>query len=152
MDILIGIYMELANNRRENVPTRYHIPPSKTSGSKNGLYFVGSFIGQRSPMETSNHHRLLPGLLVTLCNLMVRPYCRRQYLSPSFNMENWSWCLSRSFYWKVLCIYWRRKVIITITNLQSLQATTATCLKIFSCNSGTNVMGVTSHFFFFYWI
>lgn len=54
--------------------------PSKTSTSKNGLHFV-EVIGQRGPMETTKHHRLLAMLLVTLNNLVVRPECLQRVVS-----------------------------------------------------------------------
>lgn len=43
------------------------------------------------------YHRILPKLLVTLCNLMVMPYCWRQHLFMSSSREKSSWCPTRSF-------------------------------------------------------
>lgn len=41
--------------------------------------------------------------------------------------------------------YWRRKLIITTTQLQKLWPTTEDSLSMYLCNSGTNVMGITNH-------
>lgn len=38
--------------------------------------------GQRGPMDTPEHHRLLPRLLVVHHNLMVRPCCEDHAYAP----------------------------------------------------------------------
>lgn len=46
-----------------------------------------------------------------------------------------------------LPVYWRRKLIINITQLEPLQTTTVTFLQDILVQSGINVVGATNHYF-----
>lgn len=48
-------------------------------------------------METSKELKRLPRLLIAYQKLTVRPYCLRQHLDLSLNMEQLCWCLARAF-------------------------------------------------------
>lgn len=70
--------MESPNSNGENNPTRLLMPLSKMSSVKNGLHFVKSLV-KVGPQNHSKHHRLL----VSLQNLVVRPYFQMQHLLMS---------------------------------------------------------------------
>lgn len=55
--------MEPPNDRRDKAPSRYPMPPSKTSGAGNGLYFIVSAAkGPHGNPQTSqaNSYSLYP--------------------------------------------------------------------------------------------
>jgi hypothetical protein len=54
-------------------------------------------VSQRGPIGISRQPRLLPKLLIALHKLTVRPYCCRQHLHNSSNVEKSSWCLQTAF-------------------------------------------------------
>lgn len=103
-----------------------------------------SIIYHRVSWNYPRHHRLLSTLLVALYNLMIRPYCWRQHLLMSSNLEKLNQFLIKSFvfthchswYWKAFC-YQRRKITLKITQSQTLQ---------YIITYGTNVTRITNHF------
>lgn len=92
--------------------------------------------------SSSKHHRLLSMLLVPLLKQMVRPYCSD---STCMSHQTWrSWAAAQVQVLSVLSSnygarrcsghYQKGKVIINITQMQTLRPTTTTCLW---CNSST---------------
>lgn len=97
-------------------------------------------------------------LLVVLHNLMVESYCGGHNLLMSSTVEKSSWCLTRSSTptWLTFvglkrypACYWRRNVIISITQLQTCALPQWPVNKIGWGNRGTNAMWVTNGLFFF---
>lgn len=111
--------------------TRHIMPPNKTFIARKGLHFL---VGQVDPMETSNHYRLSPGLLVALFNLMVRLYCKRQHLFMISNTEKSRWYPTKMSSLLIAITVLEgslhgRNGTINVTQLQILLPTSVTCLQ-----------------------
>lgn len=63
--------MESPHNGGDSALARYLMPLSKTFSTRNGLQLV-DFLAKETPWETPSYNRLLPSLLVSLYNLMVK--------------------------------------------------------------------------------
>ena len=78
-------------------------------------------------METSKELKQLPRLFVAYQKLTVRPYCLRQHLHLSLNMEQLCGCLARAFTMSESVVLLQlRSLLISITHV----ATKATGMPI----------------------
>lgn len=117
--------------------------PSTKNGSPSD-----EVLGQRGQMESQT----LPRLLVTLHSLMVRLYCWRRYLFMSLNRNKSRRCPSRSLTLlssnhsagKCYMHYQRRKGVLSLTQLQTLQLPAEACSK--DTHWCTHILRVTNHF------
>lgn len=66
-----GIYMESPHDGGDSALARYLMPPSKTFSTRNELQLVDS-MAKETPWKTPSYNRLLPRLLVSLYNLLVK--------------------------------------------------------------------------------
>lgn len=132
---------------RETMSQLDIIATDQNLSTKNGLP-SDDVLGQRGQMESQT----LPRLLVTLHSLMVRLYCWRQYLFMSLNRKKSRRCPPRSLTLlssdhsagKYYMHYQRRKVVLSLTQLQTLQLPTETCSK--DTHRCTHILRVTNHF------
>lgn len=133
---------ESPNNRWDSAPTRQ--PSLATKWNLQWQEWVTScwVVGQKDPEETPQNLRQLSRFLLGPHNLIVRPYCGKQHLYLSLNMEKCSWYLpSVHGPWRYSVCYQRRKVN---THLDRSPASNSS-EEIHWSSSSANVVAVTSH-------
>lgn len=72
------LQVESPKSGGENVPTRHLLPANETFSNRNGLCVI-EILAKRDNIEISEQCRLLPQQLSSFFELMVRPYCWREY-------------------------------------------------------------------------
>lgn len=127
----------LSYNGGDNAPTRHHVLSNKNPRIKNELHLFEA-LAKRGPLQ-HHSHTLQPMLLVTLHNLTVRPHCWK-HIPMSSNIEKRAstqliasllLTSARGAQRHYTC-FQKREAVIIFTQVQTLQATISTCLKIYT--------------------
>lgn len=100
-------------------------------------YILLSHIPEGSIPPASKHYRLLSRLLMALHNLIIKPvaeddiYICHQIRRNGVDIQGKALPLLMSIcgIGSYFAYYWKRKAVITITQLQTLQLGTVTCLQ-----------------------